>query len=109
MSPMELDVTKIWSSLSTSCSETCSLGDAKILPSCRGIVTYELWVMIAVRARAIRGVSPRAPIRRRIVLGGHPQAPGRGAPLHPLWCEDKGKHWGTPPNPRQGDPCTPFS
>src|SRR5213595_357792 len=38
---------------------------------------------------------------------GTPPNPRQGDPCTPLgW--GKGESWGTPPNPRQGDPCTPI-
>src|SRR5206468_111767 len=44
-----------------------------------------------------------------IAPGGHPHTPRQGLrPLHPFGWEGYGDNWGTPPNHRRGDPCTPF-
>jgi hypothetical protein len=41
-------------------------------------------------------------------LGDTPKPPGRETPAPLLWVK-KGRVLGTPPCPRQGDPCTPLT
>src|SRR3954451_19725366 len=41
------------------------------------------------------------------VFGGHPQTPGRGAPLHPL-AKGYRRYWGYPKRPPESAPAPPY-